>query len=59
MVHLAAGRLAAHGHLVLVCTDRQTLRSRPLPDDLVQRLAPFTLSVAEARAQLGLPGEPA
>ncbi|MGE0353247.1 MAG: acyl-CoA thioesterase [Gemmatimonadales bacterium] len=49
-----SGRLSADGHLVLVCTDRQALRSRVLPPDLVERLRPFTLSVAEARAQLGL-----
>lgn len=55
VVHLATGRLSAHGHLVMVCVDRKTLKSRPLPPGLVERLQPFALSVEEARQQLGLP----
>jgi acyl-CoA thioester hydrolase len=56
VVHIASGKLGAEGSLVLVCTTRGELKSRPLPADLVARLAPFTLSVEEARAQLGLTG---
>jgi acyl-CoA thioesterase FadM len=55
VVHLSTGRLSAHGRLVLVCTDRTELKSRVLPEGLVERLRPFALSVPEARAQLGLP----
>jgi YbgC/YbaW family acyl-CoA thioester hydrolase len=55
VVHLSTGRLSAHGHLVLVCTDRSELKSRVLPEGLVERLRPFALSVPEARVQLGLP----
>jgi YbgC/YbaW family acyl-CoA thioester hydrolase len=54
VVHVATGKLGAHGHLVLVCTTRKQLTSRPLPEDMVRRLEPFTLSVEDARAQLGI-----
>jgi YbgC/YbaW family acyl-CoA thioester hydrolase len=54
VIHLATGRLSAHGHLVLVCTDRTALKSRPLPGELVERLRPFALTVEEARGHLGL-----
>ena len=47
--------LAAAGWMVLVCVDRAALRPRPLPADLLVALAPHTLSVAEARAALGVP----
>lgn len=52
--HLGVGQLAVAGHEILVCTTRDTLASRPLPDDLRKRLSGFLLSEAEARAQLGL-----
>ncbi|HXE56814.1 MAG TPA: thioesterase family protein, partial [Gemmatimonadales bacterium] len=51
---ISAGKLAAHGHLVLVCTDRKSLQSRPLPEGLVEKLRPFAMSVEEARAYLGV-----
>jgi YbgC/YbaW family acyl-CoA thioester hydrolase len=54
VIHLATRRLSAHGHLVLVCTDRTALKSRPLPGELVERLRPFALTVEEARGHLGL-----
>lgn len=54
VIHVATGKLGAHGHLVLVCTSRKELKSRPLPDTMVQQLGRFTLSVAAARAQLGI-----
>ena len=47
--------LAAAGWMVLVCVDRETLKPEPLPAGLVQSLAPHTLGVAAARAQLGVP----
>ena len=53
-IHLGANRLAAHGYLVLVCADRETLRSRALPPELVERLKPYTLPMEQARARLGL-----
>jgi len=51
-----AGRnvLAAVAHEVLVCTDRQTLKPRPLPADLRTRLGAYHCTVAEARSALGL-----
>ena len=46
--------LAAAGWMVLVCVDRRHLRPRPLPADLVAALTPHTLSLAAARAALGV-----
>jgi YbgC/YbaW family acyl-CoA thioester hydrolase len=54
VLHVGASRLAAAGHEVLVCTDRSTLRPRPVPSELRELLEPFTLSEQQARAQLGL-----
>ena len=48
------GRHCAHGHMVLVCVDRKTLTPKPLPAGLLEALAPFTLTVAEARRVLGI-----
>jgi YbgC/YbaW family acyl-CoA thioester hydrolase len=54
-----ARRLAATAHEVLVCTDRKTLKSRPLPPELRRLLEPFTCTETAARAQLGLTEAPA
>ena len=54
VIHIATGRQSAHGHLVLVCTDRKKLVSRVLPPELVERILPYTLPVDEARRQLGI-----
>lgn len=54
VLHLEAGRLAAAGHEVLVCTSRDTLEPRPLPEELVELLTPFLISQEEARRQLGV-----
>jgi len=53
---LGSDRLVAEGHLVLVTTDRTRLASRALPEAFVRCLEPFTLSVDEARKQLGCVG---
>jgi YbgC/YbaW family acyl-CoA thioester hydrolase len=53
---LGADRLTAEGHLVLVSTDRARLESRVLPETFVRHLEPFTLSIDEARRQLGWVG---
>jgi acyl-CoA thioester hydrolase len=45
--------LVAAGWMVLVCVDRQRLKPRPLPPGLIEALAPHTLAIAAARAQLG------
>ena len=45
--------LTAAGWMVLVCVDRKQLQPRPLPAGVVEALAPHTLSLAAARAQLG------
>lgn len=49
-----SSRLRAAGWQVLVCVDRGTLRSRPLPLEVVRALAPHTLGEAAARAALGV-----
>jgi YbgC/YbaW family acyl-CoA thioester hydrolase len=54
VLHLAAGRLAATGHEVLVCTDRDSLRPTPLPAELRSALGPFMMTDREARAHLGI-----
>jgi acyl-CoA thioester hydrolase len=46
--------LAAAGHEVLVCTDRKTLKPRPLPGALRSLLEPFACTEAQAREHLGL-----
>lgn len=55
ILHLGAGELAVTGHEVLVCTTRDTLASRPLPDELVELLQPYCMTVEDARQQLGVP----
>lgn len=52
VLHLGAHRLAVTGHEVLVCTTRDTLVSRPLPEELLEILSPWLMSVEEARAEL-------
>ncbi len=54
VVHLEAKQLAAVGHEVLVCVDRQEMRPRSLPEGLRRLLEPFCLTEAEARSQLGV-----
>jgi len=47
--------LTAAGWMVLVCVDRKHLKPQPLPAGLVEALAPHTLPLEAARAQLGAP----
>ncbi|HTR77382.1 MAG TPA: hotdog domain-containing protein, partial [Gemmatimonadaceae bacterium] len=47
--------LGAAGYQVLVCVERPTLQSRVIPPEVVRALVPFTLSVDDARSQLGVP----
>ncbi len=54
VVHRSAERLAAAAHEVLVCVDRETMRSRPLPNELRDLLRPFLLDEDQARSQLGV-----
>ena len=54
VLHLGAQKLAVTGHEVLVCTTRDTLASRPLPEKLKDHLSPFLMSVDEARRELGV-----
>ncbi len=54
VLHLGARKLAVTGHEVLVCTTRDTLESRPLPDDLKDHLSPFLMSEEDARRELGV-----
>ena len=52
VLHLGAGRLAATGHEVLVATDRTTMKSCKLPEELRAILEPFSLSSDQARQAL-------
>lgn len=52
VMHLGAGRLAAAGHEVLVCTDRDALKPRPLPAELRDLFSSHALTPDEARAFL-------
>lgn len=54
VLHLGVGRLAAAGHEVLVCTDRSSLQSKPLPPELRKPLGKFTMTTEEARRWLGI-----
>jgi YbgC/YbaW family acyl-CoA thioester hydrolase len=54
VLHLGAGKLAAVGHVVLVCTGRKELQPKPLPDELRALLDRFAMSEAEARRHLGV-----
>ncbi len=54
VLHVEAGRLAAVGHEVLVCTSRSTLKSKPIPAELRALLEPYTLGKTEARRSLGV-----
>ncbi len=54
ILHLEAGRLAVTGHEVLVCTTRDTLQPRKLPEELIEALSPYLLTEEEAREKLGL-----
>jgi YbgC/YbaW family acyl-CoA thioester hydrolase len=47
--------LGAAGYQVLVCVERPTLQSRVIPPEVVRALVPFTLSLDDARAELGVP----
>jgi len=49
-------KLAAAGHEVLVCTDRKTLRPRPLPVELRNLLERFTCREDEVRSFLEVSG---
>ncbi|MSR06195.1 MAG: acyl-CoA thioesterase [Gemmatimonadetes bacterium] len=50
------GVLAATGHEVLVCTDRKTLKPKPIPEELKKILQQFACTETVARAGLGLKG---
>lgn len=55
--HLETGRLAAMGHEVLVCTNREDLKPRSLPAELRQMFDPYVLTPDAARAALGITTE--
>ena len=52
VLHIAANRLTAVGHEVLVATDRTSLAPQPFPTDLREMLEPFLLSEDQARSAL-------
>ena len=39
---IPVGELLARAHIIMVCVERKELRSIPIPDDLAQRLTPYT-----------------
>ena len=47
--HVDAGALAVAGHEVLVCTDRASLQSKPLPAELKELLQRFAMTREQAR----------
>src|SRR6266496_3757362 len=54
VIRQGASGLGAAGWMVLVCVDRARLTPRPLPEGLVQALAPHTISPEAARSALGV-----
>lgn len=54
VLHVAAGRLAATAHEVLVCADREHLKPKPLPPDFKALLEPYRLTIDAARSHLGV-----
>lgn len=58
IAHPATARLAASGHMVLVCTTPGTIRPRPIPDALRERLSGHLREPAAARAELGVAAPP-
>ena len=55
VLHVSAGRLAAVGHEVLVCTHRATMKPRAVPEELRRLLEPYRFSADQVRAYLGVP----
>ncbi len=45
-IYGAGGAQRAFGHLVLVCVDARTLEKRPIPPELLERLAPWRVEGA-------------
>lgn len=54
VVHRGAGVLAASGHEVLVCTNRESLRPTNIPTALREELEHYCMDAAEARRALDL-----
>jgi acyl-CoA thioester hydrolase len=54
ILHMDAGQLAVTGHEVLVCTTRDTLKPRPLPEKLIETLSPYLMTEEAARRELGV-----
>lgn len=54
-LHVRARRLAAVGREVLVCTDRDTLTPRPLPQRLRSALDRYAFTTTEVHEFLGVP----
>ena len=52
VLHLKSRRMAATGHEILVVTDRRTMKSRPIPEELKTSLFQFKLGEEDARRYL-------
>ena len=52
VLHLKSRRMAASAHEILVVTDRDTMKSRPIPEELRTSLAQFSVDKEDARRYL-------
>ena len=52
VLHLKSRRMAATGHEILVVTDRSSMKSRPIPEELKTSLFQFNLGEEDARRYL-------
>ncbi len=57
VLHVGGRQLIAAAKEVLVCTDRETMKPRPLPPELLAFLQRFRIDEAGARVHLGLEAE--
>ena len=54
--HIATDKMAATGSEVLVCTDRTTLKSKPLPGELISLLRGHLVTQEDAPTHIEKPG---
>jgi len=56
VLHIATNKMAATGNEILVCTDRMTLKSKPLPGELISLLRGHFVTQEDARTHIEKPG---
>ena len=54
VLHKPTEQLGAEAHQVLVCVDRTSLKSKPVPAALVDLLNPYAMSLEQARTAMGV-----